>query len=103
MEYPLHNDCPAIISTVFYIQKDTAEAGNIYFKDPKESLVQTQPLEENRRHNPFHEIDVRTGDLLCFPSYLEHGIKENKSNLPRLSLAGLYELKGLGLMRRLIK
>lgn len=103
VSYPLHNDSPAVISTVFYVQKDSAEAGNIYFKDPKESIVQTQPLEETRRHNPFHEVDVRTGDLICFPSYLEHGIKTNETNLPRYSIAGLYELKGLNILRRLVK
>jgi uncharacterized protein (TIGR02466 family) len=97
-EYP-HNldvDGPANVTVVFYVRKDSAEMGNLYFANPSELILQTQPLTEERRHRDrYQELDGRTGDLVCFPSWLQHGIKPNMTDDPRYSLAGNYELKGL--------
>jgi len=103
--YP-HNldvDGPANVTVVFYVGKDSKEQGNLFFGNPIELILQTQPLTEERRHNNrYHELDGRTGDLVCFPSWLQHGIHPNTTDIPRYSLAGNYELKGLQTFKKLM-
>jgi hypothetical protein len=103
--YP-HNldmDGPANVTVVFYVQKESAEMGNLFFGNPLELILQTQPLTDERRHaNRYHELDGRTGDLVCFPSWLQHGIRPNSTDTPRFSLAGNYELRGLQNIRRVM-
>jgi uncharacterized protein (TIGR02466 family) len=97
-EYP-HNldvDGPANVTVVFYTGKESSEQGNLFFGNPIELILQTQPLTEERRHRDrYIELDGRTGDLVCFPSWLQHGIRPNMTDIPRYSIAGNYELKGL--------
>ena len=101
--HDLHADGPAIITAVFYVQKESAEMGNLYFGNPIEMLWQTQPLSESRRHeNIYTEFDGRTGDLILFPSWLQHVIKQNKTEIPRYSLAASFELKGLKLIKKFV-
>jgi uncharacterized protein (TIGR02466 family) len=104
--YP-HNldvDGPANITVVFYIKKDSAEMGNLFFGNPTELIWQTQPLSERRRHdNRYHELDGRTGDLVCFPSWLQHGIHPNMTDEARYSIAGNYELKGLQAFKKMME
>lgn len=95
-------DGPANVTVVFYVQKESAEMGNLFFGNPSELIIQTQPLTEERRHeNRYFELDGRTGDLVCFPSWLQHGIRPNQTDTLRYSLAANYELKGLHAFRRL--
>lgn len=100
--YPhnLDNDSPAIVTCVFYVSKDSAEQGNLFFADPNHLLIKTQPLSTNRRYQSQPEFDGRTGDLICFPSWLQHGIKPNHTDIPRLSIAANYELKGLNTIKK---
>ena len=101
--YHVHLDSPSIISVVFYVSKEHSEQGNLYFANPSEHLWQTQPLSEHRRINQkYHEVDVRTGDLLCFPGWLEHGILPNQMDESRISIAGKYELKGLTSIKKFL-
>jgi uncharacterized protein (TIGR02466 family) len=94
-------DGPANVTVVFYIQKESADMGNLFFGNPTELIWQTQPLTEERRHEQrYHEIDGRTGDLVCFPSWLQHGIHPNNTDIPRISIAGNYELRGLATIRK---
>ena len=96
-------DGPANITTVFYVNKDSAEMGNLFFANPIELILQTQPLKESRRHaNRYQQLDGRTGDLVCFPSWLQHGIHPNTTDQPRISLAGNYELKGLRTFKQML-
>ena len=93
---PLHVHGPSNVSVVFYIQKNSKEMGNLYFKNPNELVLQTQPLTNSRRwENRYYELDARTGDLVCFPSWIEHGILPNLTNTTRYVVAGDYELRGL--------
>lgn len=103
--YPhnLENDSPSIITVVFYVSKESAEQGNLFFQSPNELLLQTQPLSSNRRYNTrFQEFDGRTGDLVCFPSWLQHGIQPNSTDIPRYSVAANYELKGLTTIKKMM-
>ena len=76
--------------------------GNLYFGNPNELIWQTQPLSESRRHeNRYTEFDGRTGDLILFPSWLQHGIKQNLTDVPRYSIAANFELKGLKMIKKI--
>jgi len=104
-KYPhnLHMDGPANITVVFYVGKESSEQGNLFFGNPIELILQTQPLTEDRRHtNRYKQLDGRTGDLVCFPGWLQHGIHPNMTDIPRYSLAGNYELKGLQTFKKLM-
>jgi uncharacterized protein (TIGR02466 family) len=103
--YPhnLESDSPAIVTVVFYVDKNSAEEGNLFFADPNELLLQTQPLNSTRRYDPhsrYFEFDGRTGDLVCFPSWVQHGIYPNLTDRNRISIAGNYELKGLANIKK---
>lgn len=100
--YVVHNDSPAHVSVVFYVQKESKEMGNLFFEHPNESVIQTQPLTEQRRHDRYEDINCSTGDLICFPSWLKHGIHPNNTDVLRYSLAGLYELRGLQTFKRMV-
>jgi uncharacterized protein (TIGR02466 family) len=101
--HDLDVDGPAIITAVFYVHKESAEMGNLYFGNPIELLWQTQPLSEFRRHeNRYTEFDGRTGDLILFPSWLQHGIRPNKTDISRYSIAANYELKGLKMIKQFV-
>lgn len=94
--YALENHSPAVISAVFYVSKDSPEMGNIYFANPLEHMLQTQPLSPERRFgNNYSEVDTRTGDILCFPSWLNHGVYPNTTDRKRYIVAADFELKGL--------
>lgn len=101
--YVLENHSPAIISVVFYVYKDSGDMGNIYFANPLENIMQTQPLSQEKRYGDTHqEIDTRTGDVLCFPSWLNHGVRPNKTNRKRYIVAADYELKGLNYIKKMM-
>lgn len=102
--HDLHVDGPANITAVFYVQKESAEMGNLYFGDPNELIWQTQPLSEERRHeNRYTEFDGRTGDLIFFPSWLQHGIRPNNTDIPRYSIGVNFELKGLKMIKQITR
>jgi uncharacterized protein (TIGR02466 family) len=99
--YPLENHSPAIISVVFYVNKDL-DMGNIYFANPLEHMWQTQPLSSTRRYDKsICEVETITGDLLCFPSWINHGVRPNTTNKERLVVAADYELKGLSAIKKI--
>ena len=59
----------AILSGVVYL-KAAKDSGNLYFKKDNEI-----------------EIEPEIGKLVLFPSHLKHGVRANKSNVERISLA----------------
>ena len=104
--YPhnLDNDSPSIVTCVFYVGKESAEQGNLFFADPNELVIRTQPLGYNRKFtNRYPEFDGRTGDLLCFPSWLQHGIQPNNTDIPRYSVACNYQLRGLDILKKALR
>lgn len=103
--YPhnLDNDSPAVVTCVFYVSKESVEQGNLFFADPNDLLIKTQPISADRRYkNRYQEYDGRTGDMIFFPSWLQHGINPNNTDIPRLSIACNYELKGLDMIKKVM-
>jgi Putative 2OG-Fe(II) oxygenase len=99
----IHDDNPAYISAVFYVNLDSADMGEIFFVNPNEDLLRTQPLSEKRRRKEFvHTLEVRTGDLILFPSWLKHGTHPNLTDRNRLSIGAKIELKGIDIYQKLL-
>lgn len=84
-----HSHANSLYSGCFYIDVDESQPG-LTFK------------RENRNHDPFFKLydhrndifhadeatlQVRSGDLLLFPSYMVHGHSKNTSSKTRISLA----------------
>ena len=90
----MHNHSIAGFSGVFYIQKNE-DQGNILFDDiRRESKLWLIPsaMYKNDRwiqeklHGP-QEIEVKTGDVLMFPSWLDHMVDVNQTPSLRISIS----------------
>jgi len=100
----MHNHSPYLISGVFYVYQESDEMGNIYFQDPNEALLCTQPQNDERKLSQNSTVlQVRTGELILFPSYLKHGTYPNKTDIPRISIAFDVGFKGLDMFMKLQK
>jgi uncharacterized protein (TIGR02466 family) len=79
----MHAHSRCTLSSVLYLNA-AKNAGNIVFEHPMDLLIGSQPIRTNKLRK---EIEVQTGDLIIFPSYLKHCILPNLSNQLRVSLA----------------
>ena len=94
-EYTLpHIHEEASWSCVYYVTP-TGDA-NLYLKDPR-------PLEQmDRSHHylkdPYANVvkkrPFQTGEVILFPSWLEHGVGTNISNSARISIAANFLIEG---------
>ena len=78
-----HAHLKCTLTSVLYLNA-AKDAGNIVFEHPMDLLVGSQPIRTNKLRK---EIEVQTGDLIIFPSYLKHYTLTNLSNQLRVSLA----------------
>jgi uncharacterized protein (TIGR02466 family) len=78
----MHAHSKCILSCVLYLSA-SENAGNIVFEHPMDLLVGSQPIRSNKLRK---EIEVQTGDLIIFPSYLKHCALPNLSGRPRIVL-----------------
>jgi len=76
-----HGSCD--LSGAYYIQTN-GQDGNIFFKSPNRLLGTSWPFE----HLPeLSAYKPQVGKLLLFPSWLEHGVQENRTDHERISLS----------------
>lgn len=83
-----HNHSPITVTASFYLQKPV-DSGNICFVNPLDTLLKYQPLEDLDNRNIYHkmfnyEVDVKEGDVVMFPGWLNHETQPNNSNLDRI-------------------
>jgi uncharacterized protein (TIGR02466 family) len=98
----LHNHSPNMFSGVFYVDMESDEMGNIFFQNPNHPLLAMQPqTDPNRNAMNTDTVKVRSGDLIIFPSWLNHGVHENTTDNTRMSIAFDITFKGLTLLNRL--
>ena len=86
-----HSHVNSLFSGVLYLKTDN-QSGDISFKVPPYDNPVTKgfqlEFEEWNMHNSCdYSITPKVGSLLIFPSYLVHGVSENKSPFQRYSLA----------------
>lgn len=76
----------SILSGVFYINA-VAEHDKINFYHEKKSAIELTPKSYNLFNSTAWWIPVKEGDLILFPSDLEHGVDTVKFDHTRVSLA----------------
>lgn len=91
--HPIHRHPNSFISGVLYIDLGD-ESGLIMFQQPSKNLIQPAAPSHPAYLRDFKLLHVRTGDILLFPSYLEHSVPKNTSGRTRVSLAFNTFLRG---------
>lgn len=89
---PSHMHANSMVSGVFYL--DVPNGAHIMFhkEAPYGTYVLDFPINEDRGNysafaHTYHQVNVKSNDLVLFPSMLYHSVPPNKSNLNRYCLA----------------
>jgi len=89
-----HNPyCGNFLSGVFYV-KVPQNSGDIIFHDPRPHISGAPDQEYYYDAHPSLLYPSLEGDLLLFPSWLEHEVQENNSDEVRISISfNIFNLK----------
>jgi uncharacterized protein (TIGR02466 family) len=92
--HPDHMHPYSHISGVFYVKSEIGSPP-LSFKDPRMGRWMMPPAADGTRaENTFHaRIKAEAGKLLLFPSWLEHGVPQNKSDHERMSMSFNFEMR----------
>jgi len=87
----IHGHSNAVVSGVYYL-KVPKNSGNIFFVNPASQLIETswdKCIERYTTQNsPFFKISPIEGELILFPSWLQHGVEPNlNKKQDRISLS----------------
>lgn len=88
-----HSHPNSFISGVFYPQADR-EVDKIYFYKSGYERIKVQPATWNHWNSESWWFEVGAGDLILFPSHLEHMVETKVGNETRVSIAFNTFLKG---------
>ena len=91
-----HTHCHpnSYISGVFYIESDKGDG--ISFNKNIYHQIKIEPIKLNTFNSDSWDFSIKTGDVVLFPSHLQHCVKQRKSNKNvRTSLAFNVFLKGI--------
>jgi len=95
----LHNHPNSIVSGVLYINTNN---DNITFYKKFNSELRIEPKNFNDFNSNSHTYNVNTGDLILFPSYIDHYVSNKKFSDERISLSFNVFVKGkMGVADRL--
>jgi uncharacterized protein (TIGR02466 family) len=85
--HDIHTHPNSIISGVFYFGDNKEFLPNITFhKSQSFSFPILRPREKYTKYNNT-EFELGLNNLILFPSYLQHSVNLNKSNIPRYSIS----------------
>ena len=105
----VHHHGNALLSLAYYVKipKDVKSGGELFFKDYRSSSQQRKPpvfkadknatyserMIPNKTHG-FYQMDLtpREGDLIIFPGWMEHGVRQSKSNEDRIVISANIDL-----------
>ena len=83
------------LSGVYYVRAPEG-SGDIEFLDPRPQALVLQP--RVKQPTPYtawkHPVAAQEGQLLMFPSWLQHQVQENRSDEERISISFNVMLKG---------
>ena len=92
----LHHHGDSFLSGVYYVSVPP-EAGKIWFRHPSiaKTVINWVPYfdELNEHNSNSWYVEPKAGDLILFPSWLEHEVDQNKSEEERISIAFNLKLK----------
>ena len=84
----------SVISGVFYFDAIKEEDSIVFHKNNNDQISLT-PKNYNLYNSTIWGFDVEKGDLILFPSTLEHSVKKKKGKNLRISLAFNVFIKGI--------
>tara|TARA_R110000796_G_scaffold125832_1_gene240392 strand:- start:399 stop:1076 length:678 start_codon:yes stop_codon:yes gene_type:complete len=92
----VHSHGDALLALAYYVKipKDN-KGGNFYFTDPRITSAQRKPPmlynkqhQLGKTHSAFnHVLDVKEGDLIIFPGWMDHGVKQSTSDDDRIVIS----------------
>lgn len=85
-----HNHANSFLSGVLYIQAND----HITFEQERKFLLRITPKSYNENNAESVDVDSKTGDIIIFPSWLHHNVKQNVNDELRISLAFNTFIKG---------
>jgi uncharacterized protein (TIGR02466 family) len=89
----IHNHSNSLISGVFYINCDEKFDRIKFFKD-KYSMIKSDIKQYNIWNSEAWLFSVKTGDIILFPSSLNHMVETKEGDNTRISLAFNVFIKG---------
>lgn len=89
-----HSHYNSVISGVFYFDAIKEEDSIVFHKNNNDQISLT-PKNYNLYNSTIWGFDVEKGDLILFPSTLEHSVKKKKGKNLRISLAFNVFIKGI--------
>lgn len=85
--HDIHTHPNSIISGVFYFGDNKESLPNITFHKPQSfNFPILRPKEKYTKYNST-EFELGLNNLILFPSYLQHSVSLNRSNIPRYSIS----------------
>ena len=96
----IHCHANALISGVYY-PIFPKKSGNLAFhkswgfKNISDQAIQLEYEEHNNITSGQYVLDISEGDIVLFPSHLDHSVYENKTNENRFSIAFNFFVKGV--------
>lgn len=93
--FEMHQHANSFLSGAFYLEVH-AGANPIRFRDPRpQARTLDIPADAVLRINQrYYEVDARNGQLVLFPSWLEHRVRASYSDSPRTSVSFNMTLHG---------
>jgi uncharacterized protein (TIGR02466 family) len=86
--YNLNHIHPGCLISGVYYTKVPENSGAIYFNNPVGNFCGlTRFISNNPELKSFREFPAEEGDLLLFPSWLDHGVLPNMSDGERISIS----------------
>ena len=92
----LHHHGDSFLSGVYYVSVPP-EAGKLWFRHPSvaKTVISWSPYFDglNEHNSNSWYVEPKAGNLILFPSWLEHEVDQNKSDEERISIAFNLKLK----------
>ncbi len=93
--FEMHQHANSFLSGAFYLEVN-ADAQPLRFRDPRpQARTLDIPVDAKLRINRrYYDIDASSGQLLLFPSWLEHRVQAGSGDAPRTSVSFNMTLHG---------
>ena len=99
-QHHVHGHRNSIFSLVFYVSSEGRKSGNLVFEFEPCRLEEKCNLNfKVKKYNQFNsntwEWEVKTGDLVIFPSWMQHKTRENITDNDRIIIGAIYFVNGV--------
>ena len=84
----VHNHPNSLLSGVYYVKAE-GDCGDLLFFDPRKQASVMQPdfRERTQINSSMQSISPEAGTLIIFPSWLDHSVNQNLSDVDRISIS----------------